>query len=259
MAVSKRTRFEVLRRDDHTCRYCGQMAPDVKITIDHVVPVPLGGTDAPDNLIAACYDCNVGKASTKPDDKVVQAVSDETLRFYELAKQAWAVRAAAIRERNAYIDGIGEQIHFPKPEGWRTSIANWYDLGIPEEVVLDAVRIATDKRDEWHNIDRFRYMAGVVWNQARETNYAIEEKFSLEGSWLDDSTLDEMLQEYYQQGHKLGREAGRREGYAHPTVYDVLLAHHVDGDSYSTLFQQVEEVRDRVLPQLRAKEPLPCG
>ena len=26
MAVSKRTRFEVLRRDSHTCRYCGQSA-----------------------------------------------------------------------------------------------------------------------------------------------------------------------------------------------------------------------------------------
>lgn len=39
MAVSKRTRFEVLRRDDHTCRYCGQSAPDVKLTVDHVLPV----------------------------------------------------------------------------------------------------------------------------------------------------------------------------------------------------------------------------
>ena len=32
MAVSKRLRFEILRRDNHACRYCGQMAPDVKLT-----------------------------------------------------------------------------------------------------------------------------------------------------------------------------------------------------------------------------------
>jgi hypothetical protein len=35
MAVSKRLRHEVFRRDNHTCLYCGHSAPDVKITIDH--------------------------------------------------------------------------------------------------------------------------------------------------------------------------------------------------------------------------------
>lgn len=34
MAVSKRTRFEVFRRDDYTCRYC--RATDNPLTIDHV-------------------------------------------------------------------------------------------------------------------------------------------------------------------------------------------------------------------------------
>ena len=39
MAVSKRTRYEVLRRDNHACRYCGASAPDAKLTVDHVLPV----------------------------------------------------------------------------------------------------------------------------------------------------------------------------------------------------------------------------
>ena len=34
MAVSQCTRFEVLRRDAHTCRYCGSSAPDVKLTVE---------------------------------------------------------------------------------------------------------------------------------------------------------------------------------------------------------------------------------
>lgn len=54
MAVSKRTRYEVLRRDNHTCRYCGGSAPDVRLTVDHVLPVTLGGSDDPSNLVAAC-------------------------------------------------------------------------------------------------------------------------------------------------------------------------------------------------------------
>ena len=45
MPVTKRVRFEVLRRDNHTCHYCGARAPEVAITIDHVVPVALGGSD----------------------------------------------------------------------------------------------------------------------------------------------------------------------------------------------------------------------
>lgn len=40
MAVSKRTRFEVLRRDDFTCRYC--RSKDSELHVDHVTPVSLG-------------------------------------------------------------------------------------------------------------------------------------------------------------------------------------------------------------------------
>ena len=64
MAIPKRTRFEVLRRDNHTCRYC--RSTDNPLTIDHVTPVSLGGTDDPSNLVAACRDCNAGKASSSP-------------------------------------------------------------------------------------------------------------------------------------------------------------------------------------------------
>ena len=57
MAVTKRMRFEILRRDNHACRYCGATAPDVKLVVDHVTPVALGGTDSPDNLVASCAAC----------------------------------------------------------------------------------------------------------------------------------------------------------------------------------------------------------
>lgn len=56
MAISKRLRFEVLRRDNHMCRYCGRGAPDVALTVDHVVPVALGGHSDPTNLVTACVD-----------------------------------------------------------------------------------------------------------------------------------------------------------------------------------------------------------
>ena len=67
MSVSKRIRYEVLRRDQYTCRFCGASAPLVLLEIDHVVPRSEGGSDAPENLQVLCEDCNAGKSATMPE------------------------------------------------------------------------------------------------------------------------------------------------------------------------------------------------
>lgn len=56
-----RTRFDILQRDNFTCRYCGRSAPSVVLQVDHIVAVADGGTDEPANLVTACADCNEGK------------------------------------------------------------------------------------------------------------------------------------------------------------------------------------------------------
>lgn len=193
MAVTKRTRFEVLRRDESTCRYCGQSAPDVKLTVDHVVPVALGGTDEPSNLAAACWDCNVGKASTSPTEPMVAQVSEATLQYIRLARSAWRVREAAIDAQNQYIDQVGEAISFSKPPEWRSSVGRWYVLDVPLTVVLDGVRIAADKYDPWGNTDRFKYLCGVIWNQVRETNAAIESKVEISGEFMTDDDVNDLV------------------------------------------------------------------
>lgn len=64
LPISKRTRFEVLKRDNFTCRYCGARAPDVVLEIDHVKPVAGGGCGCLSNLVTACHACNRGKGVT---------------------------------------------------------------------------------------------------------------------------------------------------------------------------------------------------
>jgi hypothetical protein len=53
--------MEIFKRDGFRCQYCGAPAPDVRLAVDHVHPVALGGTNDPSNLITSCHTCNIGK------------------------------------------------------------------------------------------------------------------------------------------------------------------------------------------------------
>lgn len=59
--IDKATRFRVLANAKFTCFYCGRRAPEVKLEVDHVDPRANGGSGDPENLVAACFDCNRGK------------------------------------------------------------------------------------------------------------------------------------------------------------------------------------------------------
>ncbi|MFD2674354.1 HNH endonuclease [Gulosibacter bifidus] len=58
------SRKGVLRRDNHTCGYCGKFAN----TIDHVMPRSRGGKDSWENLVAACLRCNNVKGDRTPQE-----------------------------------------------------------------------------------------------------------------------------------------------------------------------------------------------
>lgn len=55
--VSKKLRFEVFKRDNFKCQYCGASAPDVILEVDHINPVAKGGKNDILNLVTSCRDC----------------------------------------------------------------------------------------------------------------------------------------------------------------------------------------------------------
>jgi hypothetical protein len=58
-----RMRFEVFRRDNFTCQYCGRTPQDgAKLIVDHVLAVANGGETRLDNLTTSCFECNAGKS-----------------------------------------------------------------------------------------------------------------------------------------------------------------------------------------------------
>ena len=62
-AIGKKLRFEVFKRDEFTCVYCGATPPSVILQIDHIHPVAEGGSNQIDNLITSCQPCNLGKGA----------------------------------------------------------------------------------------------------------------------------------------------------------------------------------------------------
>lgn len=61
--ISKKIRFEVFKRDNFTCQYCGKTPPNVMLEIDHIKPISKGGSNNINNLVTSCFDCNRGKSN----------------------------------------------------------------------------------------------------------------------------------------------------------------------------------------------------
>lgn len=169
--VSRRLRFEILRRDGHTCRYCGAAAPDVPLTVDHVVPVALGGTNDPSNLVCACRDCNSGKGSTSPDEHVVAEVSDLALRMATaLAEVAEERRSSQARDErllgdfyDRWVSVYGYGGYTNLAAGWDGSIATFMARGLDEGDLFRLLYAPQARNVRFQAA--WRYFCGCCWNE----------------------------------------------------------------------------------------------
>lgn len=179
MAVSKRLRYEILARDNHTCRYCGATAPDVKLVIDHVTPTALGGRDEPSNLVTACEPCNSGKTSTVPGAATVEDIAEDALRWAAAIKQAAAELEAQDEPKRQYQAAFkkawdewtweykGKRQTFDLDPEWRSSLERFRQASLPVTVWPDIVEKAmTHKTVRSENI--FRYCCGIAWRMVTE-------------------------------------------------------------------------------------------
>lgn len=191
MPVPKRLRFEILRRDNHACRYCGATAPTATLTVDHVIPEVLGGTNEPSNLVTACEPCNSGKSSVQPDAPLVADVAADTFRWAEAVKVA-AVYSEMERERrdktrDAFLAAwnnwgyhrmdTGAQVPYALPNDWSISIDRFTVAGLRPGDIADAVD--QTMRSSKVN-DRWRFFCGIGWRMVRDLHTIARQVIALE-------------------------------------------------------------------------------
>jgi hypothetical protein len=64
--VSNDVQQKIWARDQFRCVYCGRKMGDVHLTIDHFMPLEMGGKNDPSNYLSACRKCNKDKGSIPP-------------------------------------------------------------------------------------------------------------------------------------------------------------------------------------------------
>ena len=175
--ISRRLRFEILRRDGYTCRYCGAQAPDVQLEVDHVIPDTLGGSDEPSNLVTACAPCNRGKSSMPADASIVEEVAQDALRWARATEEAarlWrmehdaldAVRDDFRRRWNALFDPERTGMVVEVPLDWLDSVERFLSLGLTMDD-LERIAKSNSRRLGWsyHDVKpdgMWKYFCGSV-------------------------------------------------------------------------------------------------
>lgn len=171
--ISKKTRFEVFKRDGFVCQYCGATPPAVILHVDHIHPVAEGGANDQDNLVTACESCNLGKGA----------------RTLSSAPMALSDKAAEVAEREAQLRGYHEIMEARRArvedDCWRVaeifmkqcgkdsinkadfqSIKNFVNkVGVHE--CLDAMEAAV-ARIPWGGYRCFKYFCGICWSKIKE-------------------------------------------------------------------------------------------
>jgi hypothetical protein len=174
MAIGKKKRFDVFKRDGFKCKYCGQSPPGVVLEVDHLDPKCNGGSDDEHNLITSCFDCNRGKGGT-PLSVTPGSVDEQLAQKMEVVAQLTAMNEMLRKSHEAAQDHV-EYVanHWSQAFDWEmsaqslSSVRNFLKK-LPIDRVLEAVDIAAAKLATSSSTSKqFKYFCGVCWGMIKE-------------------------------------------------------------------------------------------
>ncbi len=173
VAISKRLRFEVFKRDRFECQYCGQTPPAVVLHCDHIVPVSEGGETSLDNLVTACQPCNLGKSNIRLD-QVPLSLAERSAEVIEREAQI-AGYEAVLKERRMRLEAEAEEVLGLYCDLWRQDgiRKDWFTSikRFVEQLGLDQCLWAMERAHQQYRYAHrkgFSYFCGICWNKIRD-------------------------------------------------------------------------------------------
>jgi len=182
-ALPKSIRFEVFKRDKFTCQYCGRMAPDVILEVDHLKPIAKGGDNSILNLVTSCRDCNRGKKDRElADDTIIKKQQAQLEELAERREQLEMVleyrnelKRIETESAEAVVESIKEATGFDVTDDGKKRIKEWIkNYSLLE--VLDATEIALNRYFDKSKISlefAFNKIPGVCHNARMQKNSKI--------------------------------------------------------------------------------------
>ena len=173
--LSKKTRFNVFKRDLFTCQYCGATPPGVVLEVDHIDPVAEGGGNEETNLVTACFDCNRGKAATSLS-VVPEGLANRAARIAESEEQLAGYRAVMREYEARKEEDVWEVIEILFGERATTHARFGSVKRFLERLTLGDVRDAANLTREnvpYAGVNRrFRYFCAICWAWIRSAEAA---------------------------------------------------------------------------------------
>ncbi len=178
MSISKKTRFEVFKRDGFKCQYCGKTPPDIILEVDHINPVAGGGEDEINNLLCACFDCNRGKKNI-PLERIPSTLQDnlEVLREKEIQLKEYNRFIQKIRKRiEKEMDDVNDVFESYYPgyslnEKFIKVSLNRFFQSLPKIEIIEAMELACFRfQGDPNRENAIRYFCGICWRKIRGSN-----------------------------------------------------------------------------------------
>lgn len=172
-SLSKKVRFEVFKRDQFTCQYCGSTPPKAILEVDHINPVFNGGSNDFDNLITACFDCNRGKGKNKLSEitpsleEKSKVIAEKQAQLKEYEKLLSRKKASLTRKANQ-IESVFSQYFsgYSFTDTFIRSVKSFLEK-LPKSEVEDAMMIACERFGDHEQA--IKYFCGICWRKVKES------------------------------------------------------------------------------------------
>lgn len=175
IALSKRTRFNVFKRDGFSCAYCGRTPPVVTLEVDHIIPVSKKGTNTIDNLVTSCFDCNRGKS-----DIELTILPEKTSEKIALIKEkedqykAYQKMLSAIEKRITQECSEIGKVYSDFFNGWELS-DSFKNTSLRKFILLlgfHEVKVSMEYACTriYSSSESIKYFCGICWGKIKNNN-----------------------------------------------------------------------------------------